>query len=61
MTGVGGDRFVPVVVDTDCAQGVKSVKNVFQFFLVTWSLRVYAPRSFLSVLESEITYARARS
>jgi hypothetical protein len=57
MTGVGGDRFVPVVGDIDCAQGAKSEKNVFQFFLVTWSIRVSAPRSFLPVLESGITSA----
>jgi len=32
MTVVGGDRFVPVVVDIDCAQGAKSARNVFQSF-----------------------------
>jgi hypothetical protein len=31
-TVVGGDRFVPVVVDIDCAQGAKSARNVFQSF-----------------------------
>jgi hypothetical protein len=57
MTGVGGDRFVPVVVDIDCAQGAKRERIVFQFFLVTWLIRVSAPRSFLAVLESGITFA----
>jgi hypothetical protein len=57
MTVVGGDRFVPVVVDIDCAQGAKRERNVFQFFLVTWLIRVSAPRSFLAVLESGITFA----
>jgi hypothetical protein len=58
MTGVGGDRFVPVVVDIDCAQGAKRERIVFQFFLVTWLIRVSAPRSFLAELESGITFAR---
>lgn len=57
MTVVGGDRFVPVVVDIDCAQGAKREMNVFQFFLVTWLIRVSAPRSFLAGLESGITFA----